>query len=285
MAAAEGEVGEFLDNEPVLATITRMAQKTKSLSQEQLAAMGTKEFDETVLPQGGLEETLALSEVLGTLVKHGLTPLNTPNGPNTVEGFSKLQAALVQAYRDNELVPTEVRLKAAELEKSLDIITTTRAFVVQAEQFKARTSAILAERDATMAVSQAQADTVVGSLAQQNRLLREAATTKQERVQIASISKSADIDAEVLKLKKQAEAIKKRRAARRERAQALVGPYKRRAKMLIIVLVCIANLVADTPGREQTFVLGRVNRMWDAVYTPLRDGVLNTYHNVRSDMQ
>lgn len=74
------------------------------------------------------DQRIAMAELEILLARHGKTP------PTSVEGIVQLREMLVATYRDNSLVPKEVELKLATLDRELAVLQSTRDnFVTKAE--------------------------------------------------------------------------------------------------------------------------------------------------------
>lgn len=52
------------------------------------------------------------------------------------------------------------------------------------------------------------------------------------------------------------------------------NPYIKAAKVAAVGLVIVSNLVADQAEYANAFLVGNVNAAWDAVYMPIRDGLI-----------
>ena len=141
-----------LGNDQVLAQLHNITERAARIADERVATMSTPELDSAVA--GSREDKLALAELETGLAKYGLTPLDT------VAGLIKLRRALVEAYRDNELVPVQTRLAAWKLTHELQILEAKQSHATAAERNRAEISSINSALDLDTAAVDARENTV-----------------------------------------------------------------------------------------------------------------------------
>lgn len=56
--------------------------------------------------------------------------------------------------------------------------------------------------------------------------------------------------------------------------------WGRAAVIALVVLTVISNLVCDTPGQEGYPILSWVNTLWDALYMPVRNGIMHSIDRI-----
>ena len=271
-----------MSNDAVITSLFDLSGKMEALASGQMLGVTSKELDKAVADAASLDATLADADMQMAFAKHGLTPFKS------VEGLIKLREALVQAYRDNERVPIETRLKVAELTESLHKLEAKTALVVQAETFRAQTELVEAKHATDMAQIRTDVERETAKITGPVTVMSAGAEAALAKVEIEGKIRTAKINQKLLTRQKRVELFKKSfgnmQEMRRTIYQGLIKPARKWAFLVLLPLIMISNLVADTPGRQNTPVLGQVNRVWDSAYGPIRDGVVRVYrdHNRKS---
>ncbi len=269
LAEAREDFDPLLNGSELEDALQRLASNAKQMASQNLHGMSASAFDREVLGTGDddLDARLLDAELKGTLAKHGLTPLDT------IEGLSKLREFLVAAYRDTKLVEPETALKALQVGMEIQKIEATQTSLVVAHQHRVDVERIKA--DTERKVTQARGHATVATANADSHI---------ESTQAMSKARSADIDRKLMDDVKKTEAYQKmlvnRRNRRRTQWNQDIKPRVRLALKIGIPLVLASNLIADAPERATTPVLAQVNEVWDAVYLPLREGVVRTVNDL-----
>lgn len=193
-----------------------------------------------------------------------------------------MRAALVQTYRDNAEVPAEVGVRVAELQTRLEIVEIERDYVVQAELERAREGHITARINAEIAAVRADATKQLEAIKKQMEVLAAGADAETAKVRIESKLHTARIDRSMLRRQKRVEAINKAFESSRQMRSSIWRGAIKPAIRILVPLIIIANLVADDPSRSATPVLGQVNAIWDAIYVPIREGIIRVINDFRT---
>jgi hypothetical protein len=96
-----------------------------------------------------------------------------------------------------------------------------------------------------------------------------------ERTKIVTAAERASLERKQ-KIARLREEVKDRNEIRRLR-QELWGRRTRIAVVAFIILIIVSNLVADNPPDRHVFLLGFVNQAWDAIYMPIRAGIVHAF--------
>jgi hypothetical protein len=119
------------------------------------------------------DQQFAMAELNMLLAKHGKTPASS------VEGIVQLREMLFATYRDNALVPKEVAIKLATLDRELLVLQSTRDEYVSKAEHEAKADTLGAEeriQAATQALENATAE--LQAARTRKVLITDAATTE-----------------------------------------------------------------------------------------------------------
>jgi hypothetical protein len=261
------ELREFLSsnvlsNDQVTAQLRKVAERAAKLAEADVETMTTIDLDAAV--GGTSDEKMIWTELQLGLAKYGYPPTGT------VDSLVKLRQALVDAYRDNELVPIQTRLRAAELGVELNKVEVLQETVI--------------------AIAKARALTDLTTEQSKQHIARIEAQTNYRTAEVKAGAANVALNRQEARNYVDQGLVHRRTAAYRFGQQLDAASELRQVfwskvamptvKVMLVVLVplvLIANLVADDPRRTETPVLGTVNNVWDAMYMPVRDGVVRVF--------
>lgn len=212
------------------------------------------------------EQRIAMAEFDVLLAKHGQTPARS------VEGIVALRQMLVDAFKDNSLVPQQVQLELKELNQSIEILEATYQSHLKRSTNESEAAAITSQQereqaDIDLKVTKAKGEVTVGTAEveakEQNveNKLRAGIADNNEGI----LGKTLDND-------RLAKAIEAHKDSLRIIWQKAVRPILRPTIKTIIIVTIIGmtfSYFVETSGTEMYTILKPVNSLRHFIFDPI----------------
>lgn len=227
---------------------------------------------------------LAIAERDKAIAQAGLVP------DNTVQGKIEFLKFAMQAFIDSKLVPIQLTQTFREIELKIRVLDETSSETIRKAQAEAEEARIKAEMATGVAARGKEVATKRGQFDLEH--LDKDLGVQSQALDVKRKEQSVGIIKEAIKVQVEEEAVPRferrvRLLRRAQETQLDIDAIKRISRPLVsavitgcLLLIILSNLVADAPGRENTFFLGLINDIWDGLYDVLvKDGILRIFRH------
>jgi hypothetical protein len=219
-----------------------------------------------------ITQRLGIAEANARLAEAGLKPIDTVEGKIAAMRFivehvveaarleptAKLEAEKVIIQYRELLITQQSKLQIALLEAQNKELAARNQQMTLHYELELKKKGSIAELDVAAEAAEARRDQYRVAI-ERTRIVTSAERASLRRKQrIALLREQVSDHNEIRNLRQQ-----------------LWGRRTRIAITALILLIIVSNLVADNPPDRHVFLLGFINQAWDAVYMPIRAGIVH----------